>query len=98
VPTSRADAMVDDIVRARIQNRAHRGQRAPFEVPGRGANRPRAPQQWRPKVSFSLGTMYPSYPRAKQITLSSSLASEWKAENVKRSKTDAENEDQMSGK
>jgi len=42
--------------------------------------------------------MYPSSRRAKQTTLSSFLASEWTADNGKRSKTDAENEDQMSGK
>jgi len=98
VPTSRADAMVDDIARARIQNRAQRGQRAAFEVPGSGGNRPRAPQKWRPKLTFSLSRMYPSSPRAKQTTLSSFLASEWTADNGKCSKTDAENEDQMSGK
>jgi len=98
VPTCRADAMVDDIARARIQNRAQRGQRAAFEVPWSGGNRPRAPQKWRPKVNFSLGTMYPSSPRANQTTLSSFLASEWTADNGKRSKKDAENEDQMSGK
>jgi len=98
VPTCRADAMVDDIARARIQNRAQRGQRAALEVPWSGGNRPRAPQKWRPKVTFSLGRMYPSSPRAKQTTLSSFLASEWAVDNGKRSKTDAENEDQMSGK
>jgi len=98
VPTSRADAMADDIARARIQNRAQRRQRAAFEVPGSGGNRPRAPQKWRPKVTFSLSRMYPSSPRAKQTTPSSFLASEWKADNGKCSKTDAENEDQMSGK
>ena len=98
VPTSRADAMVDDIARARIQNRAQRGQRAAFEVPGSGGNRPRAPQKWRPKVTFSLSRMYPSSPRAKKTTPSSFLASEWRANNGKCSKTDAENEDQMSGK
>jgi len=73
VPTCRADAMVDDIARARIQNRAQGGQRAAFEVPWSGGNRPRAPQNWRPKVTFSLGRMYPSSPRAKQTTLSSFL-------------------------
>jgi len=98
VPTSRADAMVDDIARARIQNRAQRGQRAAFEVPGSGGNRPRAPQKWRPKLTFSLSRMYSSSSRAKQTTLSSFLASEWTADNEKCSKTDAENEDQMSGK
>jgi len=98
VPTCRADAMVDDIARARIQNRAQRGQRAAFEVPWSGGNRPRALQKWRPKETFSLGRMYLSSPRAKQNTLSSFLASEWTADNGKRSKTDAEKEDQMSGK
>jgi len=98
VPTSRADAMVDDIARARIQNRAQRGQRAAFEVPGSGGNRPRAPRKWRPKVTFSLSRMYLSSPRARQTTLSSFLASKWTADNGKSLKTDAENEDQMSGK
>ena len=49
-------------------------------------------------MTFSLDRMYPSSPRAKKTTLSSFLASEWAADNGKRSKTDAENEDQMSGK
>jgi len=98
VPTCRADAMVDDIARARIQNRAQRGQRAAFEVPWSGGNRPRAPQKLRPKETFALGRMYPSSPRDKQTTLSSFRASKWTADNGKRSKTDAENEDQMSGK
>jgi len=96
VPTCRAGAMVDDIARARIQNRAQRRQTEAFEVPWSGGNRPRAPQKWRPKVTFSLGAMYPSSPRAEQTTLTSFLASEWTAYNGKRSKTDAENEDQMS--
>ena len=52
----------------------------------------------RPRVTFSLRRMYSSSPRAKQTTMSSFLASEWTADNGKRSKTDAENEDQMSGK
>ena len=98
VPTLPADAMWDDIARARIQKRAHRGQRAALEVPLSGGNRPRAPQKWRPKVTFSLRRMYPSSPRAKQTTLTSFLASKLTADNGKRSKTDAENEDQMSGK
>ena len=98
MPTSQADAMVEDIARARIQNRAQRGQMAAFEVPGSGGNRPRAPQKWRPIVTFSLSRMYPSFPRAKQTTLSSFLASEWTADNGKCSNTDAENENQMSGK
>ena len=98
VPTCRAGAMVDDIARARIQNRAQRRQTEAFEVPWSGGNRPRAPQKWRPKVTFSLGAMYPSSPRAEQTTLTSFLASEWTAYNGKRSKTDAENEDQMSEK
>jgi len=98
VPTSRADAMVDEIARARIQNRAQRGQGAAFEVPGSGGNRPRVPQKLRPKVNFSLSRMYSSSPRAKQTTLSSFFASEWTADNGKCSKTDAENEDRMRGK
>jgi len=98
VPTCRADAMVDDIAPARIQNRAQRGQRAALEVPSSGGNRSRAPQKWRPTVPFLLGRMYPSSPRAEQTTLSSFLASEWAADDGTRSKTDAENEDQMSGK
>jgi len=98
VPTSRADAMVDDFARARIQNRAQRGQRAAFEVPGSGGNRPRAPRKWRLKVTFSLRRLYPSFPRANQTTPSSLLSSEWTADNGKCSKADAENEDQMSGK
>jgi len=69
VPTCRAGAMVDDIARARIQNRAQRRQTEAFEVPWSGGNRPRAPQKWRPKVTFSLGAMYPSSPRAEQTTL-----------------------------
>jgi len=98
VPTSRADAMVDDIARARIQNRAQRGQRAAFVVPGSRGKRPRAPRKWRPNVTFSLSRMYASFPRANQTTLSSFLSSYWTAYNGKCSKTDAENEDQMSGK
>ena len=42
MPTSWEEAMVDDIARARMQNRAQRGQRAAFEVSESGGNRPRA--------------------------------------------------------
>jgi len=87
------------ILRARASRTEHSADRGRhLRSLGVAGTAPRRPQKWRPNVTFSLSRMYPSSPRAKKTTLSSFLPSEWTADNGKRSKTDTENEDQMSGK
>jgi len=69
-----------------------------LEVPLSGGNNPRARKKWRPRVTSSLGRMHRGSPRGKETALSSFLQSEYTANVWKHSKTDTENEDQMSGK
>jgi len=68
-----------------------------LEVPASGGNRPRARKRMRPRVNFSLGRMHRGSPRGIETALSAFLQAECTANVWKHSKTDTENEDQMSG-
>jgi len=98
VPASWADE-TEPVSRARgEEGRNGMGRGCCLEVPVSGGNRPRARKKRRPRVTSSLARMHRGSPRGKETALSSFLQSECTANVWKHSKTDTENEDQMSGK